>query len=406
MALNKLKQQYTDPLQVDSLNVNETLTIGKNISLKGSVKGQILAATNSDTMGFVEVGADGTTLVANSASATGMAWAGPIYTAGKNVIINGNFDYWQRGTTFTNSGAGLYTADRFTSTINATGTNLTVTQDSSVPNAQSFYSTKFTQTTSASSVFEYASRHWVEGGNFAILAGKTVTLSFWYKSNRTGIHNARIYSGYLSGNGGDFRGSFNINVANTWQYITLSTSIPFGSITSISGSLTGAGGFVDIGFKTAPVIAETISLSAGDYFQISQVQLEAGSVATPFSRAGGILQGELAACQRYYYRQGGLNYYLFANGATNSTTTKAIFRMQFPVPMRIIPVAIDYSGPLQIDPGGGGGVAVSTLTQGTFDSNNYAASVEANGTGFTANRPYNLAALNSTTAYIAFSAEF
>jgi hypothetical protein len=76
----------------------------------------------------------------------------------KNRIINGAMNVWQRGTTFA-IGTGLYSADRWKSTITGTSLNLTASQDTAVPSLDYKYSLKYQQLTSnATSVTEYATR--------------------------------------------------------------------------------------------------------------------------------------------------------------------------------------------------------------------------------------------------------
>jgi len=75
-------------------------------------------------------------------------------------------------------------------------------------------------------------------------------------------------------------------------------------------------------------------------FDIWGLQVEDGSVATAFQTATGTIQGELAACQRYYYRQTGDM--MFGLGMNASTTVGRV-HVTNPVSMRVRPTAIDYS---------------------------------------------------------------
>ena len=260
----------------------------------------------------------------------------------KNVIINGNLDWWQRGTTFTGIGlSGTYLADRWTANEAGTNANMTVTQDTSVPNANSKYSIKFTQTTTgATSVTGYNSRQFIEQSNILPLLGKSCIVSFWYRSNKTGSHGLRIYAGYNTG-GGDQTTTFTVNAANTWEYKTVAVTA-FSTVSASSASPTSSGALLDIGFNCNGSGFST--LSASDFFQFTQVQLEVGSVATPFTRAGGApIQGELSACQRYYYRITGVDGYTFGAGQCFSTTNAGVI-VTFPVTMRIRPTALEQSG--------------------------------------------------------------
>jgi hypothetical protein len=85
------------------------------------------------------------------------------------------------------------------------------------------------------------------------------------------------------------------------------------------------------------------NITVGQGIYLGDVQLEIGNVATPFSRAGGSIQGELAACQRYYFRtQTGTGYpYMGVTVAGSSTTTYA--NIIHKVTMRSTPTSVDFS---------------------------------------------------------------
>ena len=216
----------------------------------------------------------------------------------RNVLINGNFDIWQRGTsTFSNVSSGSFSSDRAYNSYSGTSVNMNVSRDTGVPDVRSKYSIKYQQLTSnATSVTEYAYRQYIEGTNAVGLYGRTVVLSFWYKSNKTGSHGVRIYGAYATG-GVDFTTTFTVSAADTWEYKTITTASAFGSITANPVSPTDPGALVAVGFCTASGVGFS-SITANDYFQISQIQLEANRQPTPFEqRPIGV---ELALCQRYY----------------------------------------------------------------------------------------------------------
>ena len=266
-----------------------------------------------------------------------------LQAAGKNAVINGGMDIWQRGTSFAAAVDTAFCADRWQTTRDGTTVNLTATQDTSIPNNNAKYSLKFQQVTSgATSLTQYAARHLIENSNILPLLGKSVILSFWYRSNKTGSHGFRVLGNYNTG-GTDQASTFTVNVADTWEYKTIAITA-FSGVSAVSASPTATGGLVDIGFRVYGQGFTT--LSTNDYFQISQVQLELGTTATTFSRAGGTIQGELAACQRYYFRT--------TSNTTSSTdtlssignaysTTNSVVQFQLPVTMRTKPSAVDFA---------------------------------------------------------------
>jgi hypothetical protein len=321
--------------------------------------------------------------------------------AGKNKLINGNYDIWQRGATFAAAAAGAYTADRFSIQLGGTSINPTVSREATVPNAQSKYSAKVTQVSSnATSVTTYALRQSIEASNLYSLIGKSVTVSFWYRSNKTGSHGIRIYGAFLTG-GTDDRQGFTVNVADTWEKKTI-TSTAFAAVSTINVSPEASGGLIDIGFRVQD--AGFSSVNASDYFQISQVQLEVGSKATFFQTAsGGSPQAELAACQRYYFRQnpsGSINIRGQGIGVGASSAKIACI---LPVTMRILPSAVDFST-LGINDTSTT-QAVTAITIAGSSSPNIAVLDCTVASGLTQFRPYFLVDNSSFSAFLGFTAE-
>jgi hypothetical protein len=246
-------------------------------------------------------------------------------TGFKNRIINGAMNIWQRGTTFTAIGTGLYTADRWQTSIAGTSLNLTVTQSTSVPSVDYLYSLQFQQVTNAAtSVTDYSARQRFELANVRDLAGGSVAVSFWYRSNVVGTHGVRIIPLGTTG-GVDTSVAITVNSANTWEYKTV-TITALSALTSWGATAdNGAALILDIGLRVGGVGQTTINTN--DYFNVTQVQLEKGSTATPFEFRS--IGQELALCQRYF--QASRKYHAGVNAANQDMT------WLFPVTMRAAP---------------------------------------------------------------------
>ena len=358
-------------------------------------KGDILGY-GSGTVARVPVGADGSHLLADSTSATGVSYQ-PQFVAGKNRIINGDFGVWQRGTSF-NATSGQFFADRWQFSTDANPTTQTVTQQTFTPGTapvagyEGTYFLRSTITTPGSStVSEFLQK--VE--DVRLFANQTATLSFWAKgdSSRSAIIN--ISQGFGSGGSGTVGvSSSSFNYTTSWQRFTFTLAFP-----SISGKTIGTGSALNIAIRQA--------VAAGSVFDIWGVQLEAGSVATPFTTATGTVQGELAACQRYYWRNtvnaayGPLS---LVNGASSTTTVYA--PVQFPVTMRIAPTSLEYptsyTGVSVGDGTNRTAVTALALDSASVNSTNVQATVAS---GLTQYRPSYVQANNSATAFLGFSAE-
>jgi hypothetical protein len=285
----------------------------------------------------VPVGNDGETLVADSSTTTGLRY-NPTSAAGKNFLINGGMDIWQRGTSFPSFSAEsstTFAADRWQVYIGNTGR--TVSQQASGLTAFRYSMRVARDSGNTSTAVTQISQN-IESNMSYPLAGKTVTVSFYGKAgaNYSAASGALTYALYqgtgidqniFSMTGGSGVGTGTATLTTSWQRFSFTVAVP-----STSTELA-------VYFLMTPVG----TAGANDWFEITGVQLELGSTATTFSRAGGTIQGELAACQRYYYRTGGDGNDPYGVGAF-STTTVNNGVVQFPVTMRTRPTALEQSG--------------------------------------------------------------
>ena len=319
-------------------------------------KGDLIAASANDTPARLAVGNNGETLVADSAASTGLAWAGN-YAAAKNKLINGDFAINQRNFSSTTTN-GDYGFDRWAMALSG-GT--------ATYSAQTF-------TLGAAPVAGYEAKNFarltVTTGNdlcrlqqliesVRTFAGQTVTLSFWAKGTNpttTGNLSARLQQVFGTG------GSPSANVSTADQTFVLTAnwtrySFTF-SVPSISGKTIGTDNNDTLGVW----IGQGASVSTDAWtLDLWGVQLEAGSVATAFQTATGTLQGELAACQRYYYQTTPLANKIFTTGQAYSTTA-AYGAYQNPVTMRGVPsVSFSAAGDFDLFNATGSRLAVTAL---------------------------------------------
>ena len=353
-----------------------------------TAKGDLLAATGSGTVTNLAVGADGTTLVANSSASTGVSWAGPSVAAGKNAIINGAMEIAQRGITFTNPGNPAYTLDRWKA---VSGANLyTITQSSSAPSG--FIYSCSVAATGSNSYMGLGQQ--IEYTQFYPLIGNAYVISFWAKSLTS---NAASTALNVRQNISTSQDASNPSTDIQDNNFTLTTSWQKFSFTSSSTLLSAASAkSLYIQFLLNQTVA------SGDGFAITGIQLELGSVPTAFSRAGGTLQGELAACQRYYWRNTqSTSYERFGNGFA-SATNSVVFQLPLKVTMRTAVTSVDYNGMTAYDgitQSGTGVVAINAASSNVVDVSLTSIS------GLTQYRPYALIASGTSGAYLGFSAE-
>jgi hypothetical protein len=333
--------------------------------------------------------------VANSSASTGVSWAGPSFLAGRNKIINGDFNIWQRGTSFTLTGtAYTYTADRF-DCLSVSGQAASVTRTAFTPGTSpvaGYEGNYYLSYANADTSIGHVMRQKIE--NVTTFAGQTVTVSFWAKINSgTKTLSMNIVQDFGTG------GSSSAAVAVTFVDTTLTTSwkrfIGTAAVPSIVGKTIGTNSNLNIPLQVA---AGNGTLDTWGW------QVEAGSVASPFTTATGTLQGELAACQRYYQRftpsQSPFSSPPIGNGIGASSTRIDGF-INLMVAMRIPPSALDYSGMRWTDQPNN--IAASTIALGAY-SQFSAALACTSVTGVTQYRPYQLN-FAASTDYLGFTAE-
>jgi hypothetical protein len=333
------------------------------------------------------VGNDGETLVADSFTSTGLRYQGHI-EAGKNFLINGGFDIWQRGTSSTASST-YATADRWFQLIES-GSG-TWAQETTVVPTGSTYSLKFTAS-ATSSIYPIQA---IESLNATRLAGQRVTFS-----GQVAASTSTAMSMIVS-----HSSSTDVSPGASWTNLT---AVSGGTATPTSTTFVPISGVFDIPStaKSIRVIIRTTSTIAnGVVVYWGNLQLELGSVATTFSRAGGTIQGELAACQRYYFRTttgGTATAPLGYSFGYSATATQAI--LQFPVTMRINPSSTtEYSG-IQVQDISSGTLSTPTAIAYNGLTPNGVQLLLTGMSGLTAYRQYTV--LTTTSAgYLGFNGE-
>jgi hypothetical protein len=270
-------------------------------------------------------------------------------SAGKNAVINGGADIWQRGTSIAYTGGNQYTADRWCFGSGTTGRTVSrqVTGDTTnLPFLQ--YCIRVQRDSGNTTTNQIKLNQSLETVNSIRFAGQTVTVSYYARAGANYSSASNLLTLDLkSGTGTDqnvdatYTGAATVatssaTLTTTWQRFTA------------TGTVSASATEVALIFNYTPVG----TAGANDYFEITGVQLELGTTATTFSRAGGTIQGELAACQRYYQK----SYSTETAPQTNSSLPGIVFcasgnvinnggpgQVPFKVEMRVAPTVTIYS---------------------------------------------------------------
>jgi hypothetical protein len=280
----------------------------------------------------------------------------------RNLIINGNFDFWQRSTNVNGSGLSVNAysnADRVLSAWNfASGApSFTFSRSTDVPTlVQSGFSSQYswslvsgnTKTFPSSNDYFQPFVHKIEGLNYQRVHGKAVVISFWFKASVIGTYTVSLQNAtgtriYIA--------PFTVSSASTWEFKSISVQLDTAgtwNFDNTSGLIIYIGALASTTLSTSTInqwgalgaLAYTGSTNwiatPGASIQIAQLSLVEGTGKTTssFERAGRTYANELALCQRYYFKtssppQGA--------GGPAPTTVSIYISMRFPVTMRAAP---------------------------------------------------------------------
>jgi len=286
----------------------------------------------------------------------------------KNLIINGAMNVAQRATSvtgFTGGSGGYITTDRWQQSESGATTGIfTITQDTDAPDGFAT-STKWDCTTADSAlaagdamfINQQIEAQDLQHLSYGTSGALQTTISFWVKSNKTGTY---VVWFYQADGARHVQSQYTVDTADTWEKKTY--TIP----ADTSGSLlnnndTGLyvrfvlGSGTNYTSGTAPTAwaanvsanryaGQTVNIadSTANYFNITGVQLELGSVATDFEHRS--YGEELALCQRYYQRiaQPAGDFYIMASKGQSTDTTR--FAQTLARPLRASPTISQGGG--------------------------------------------------------------
>jgi len=343
-------------------------------------------------------------------SGTAVAAWEPVSPGLGNLLINGDFAINQRA--FTSTTSGNYGFDRWL--VGNSGGTVTYS-------AQTF-------TPGAAPVAGYEARNHARlvtsgqsaAGDYALicqriedvrtLAGQTATVSFWAKA-ASGTPKIAVEVEQNFGSGGSPSATVaiyagQVTLTTSWARYYVSVAVP-----SITGKTIGT-------TANTSYVASNLFVSAGsDFnsrtgtlgvqtgtFDLWGVQVERGTVASPFRTATGTLQGELAACQRYYQvlASGNTNFVMAGHGYA---TTGGVFAYSFPVPFRsgTLTMTLSSASHFKTFLANGTDASITALTSTNLTSRNARIDITV-ASGLSVGQAVLLISQNAS-AFLAFSAE-
>ena len=279
----------------------------------------------------------------------------------RNLVINGSqiIDQRNSGSAVTVNNATItHISDRFSLYEDTDGV-VSAQQSSTSPDGftKSLKVDCTTVDTSLASSQRLLCEHRIEGNNIAHLgfgsgAAKTITLSFYVKSNLTGTFGGSIKN---SANNRVYIFSYSISSANTWERKTITiagdtsgtwlttngTGITINWGLALGSDWVGSAGSWGTSDKHGVTGQLNLLSSTDNEWLLTGVQLEVSDYATEFEHLS--YADELRRCQRYYFRQNLANNQFFGQGFAANDSFGDVM-IHFPVPMRTKPTGLEQSG--------------------------------------------------------------
>jgi len=322
--------------------------------------------------------------------------ADEVFQANESLIINGDMAISQRGTSETtlgNGNSGYHTIDRFRFTEGGTPTcEFTMSQSTTAPTGFS-YSLKMECTTADATpatndqirVEQRIEAQNLQHLDYGISSAKSITLSFWVRSNLTGTY---VVWFYQDDDARSASKTYTIDTAGTWEYKTITLS---GDQTGVIDNDNGNGLQVNWNLVAgdtyttgtantdwqASVNADrwagqnvNMASSTSNEWYLTGVKLEVGSAATPFLHES--FGENLAKCQRYFEKVD-TGYWTPVTLGQAFQNRKKIAPIHWKVSKRATPTCPDIT--LTID--GGDGTHLFTASEITKDAVGYTSSTSS-----------------------------
>ena len=369
----------------------------------------------STTSGGIDIDTSGHVTV------DGVAYPSAGSLSGRNRIINGDMRIDQRNAgASVNMSAVVYPVDRWAAVEDTDGA-MTAQRSTTAPAGFANSIVCTTTTADASLAAAQYARVWqnLEGLNVADLMwgtanAQSISVSFWVRSSLTGTFGGSVANSAFNRS---YPFVYTISAVDTWEYKTvviagdttgtwltdnstgLQLNFGLGAGSTFSGT---AGSWAGTGYVSATGATSVVGTN-GATFYITGVQLEVGSVATPFERRS--YGQELMLCQRYCLvdTNESAPYRWFATGHC-ANTTEAYVGRQLPVIMRVAP-SVTTSGTFLID-GPSTGVTPTSVTDTGFASRSFVRITANASSGLTLGYPVHLASDGtSNLRSITYSAE-